>query len=1194
MSGSLAFNAAHSRFRTSRRRRVLLSGTAGRAGVIMLTLTLAIAGAGPVNAAPPGPLVSATARTAQAHKSASPAAAKLTAARSKPVVYSPSSSVNRTPTGSVPLGSWTPTSRVRGGKTGSSAATRPSSGGVTIAAAPVGTSVGPADLGILGGVGLEKFPLESALTAQVNVGNGNLVITGKDLTIKGPGLSLNLTRFYNALSSGTGAFGPGWTMSTGRDVGLAFAGGNVTFTGPSGFQVTYTPASGGGYVMPPNINADLAHNNDGTYTITYRNNTEKLTFTAGGFLTRDTDRNGNALALGYNADNTLASVTDTAGRVTTFQYNGPSGGGGRITSLTDPTSRAVTYGYDGSGNLTSTRDYDGHSTTYQYDSSNRLTRIVTAANHIVDLGYDTAYRISSITRYVNGTAGPSSINGFAYPTATSTVETNPNNNRYTFTLDASGRPTKVTDPLGHSRAQTFTANGDVTTAIDALGAGSNPGNVTTYRYDSSNRTTGAATPTGAATKYEYDPSSSCASTDRTHPYLAKCGTDAQGNSSLTGYDTAGNTMSVTDTTPGRTATTTATATYQGDPKAGGGTVTCGGHPGQVCTSTTANSGLTTYAYNTNGELITLTPPAPLGAQSFTYDSLSRLKTVTDGKSQLTTYSYNAEDAVTYTTWAGGDTDQLTYDNDGNQTQQTDNRAGTNSYTYDGLGRQTSFGETGNTTASTVTYDPAGNVLTASDSTGTVAYGYDAANQLISLAEPGGTCPAGQYGTALCTRFDYDANGHLLKTTYPGYTTQTSTYDNSGRVLHKIATHGSTVLSDLSYSYTAATAGGPGNSKDRQVTQTRTDTLGVGAPAGSITTYGYDTQRRLTTAVEKTSGGTTNASWSYGYDLDGNRTSSSSLLGGATTNTSYGYNTADQLTSRNSSTTGFTYDANGNETANPGSPSLGLPTRSNTLNTRDQVTAINTVTGGTNTTIPFTYVGAGNAERTSVGVTSQAGGLSINNTLLGVGSQTAASSPTTAFTRTPGGTLVSIRAGGASSYYLTDNLGSAVGLVDANGTKAATYAYDPYGTTRTATGPQAAANPFRYTSGYQDPSGLYKLGARYFDPSLGRFTQPDPSGQEKNNYTYTGDNPTANTDPTGLDGDCNSYNADPACGNYYQNPMDPNTGDSLPNQNTVPPMNESCTKYMAMVAMGYSTSLTAWWMAGVTTLSATWGYSDSGC
>ncbi len=236
MSGSLNLNAAHSRFHTSRRRRLLLGGTADRVGVIGVTLVLAIAGAGQANAAPAGSPVSATARPADARNSANPATVELATASSKPpVVYNPSRSVNRTPTGSVPSGRWTPTSRVRGGKTGTSAATRPSAGGVAPAAAPVGTSVGPAGLGILGGVGLESFPLESALTAQVNVGNGNLVITGKDLAIKGPGLSLNLTRFYNALSSGTGAFGPGWTMSTGRDVGLTFGGGNVTFTGPSGF-----------------------------------------------------------------------------------------------------------------------------------------------------------------------------------------------------------------------------------------------------------------------------------------------------------------------------------------------------------------------------------------------------------------------------------------------------------------------------------------------------------------------------------------------------------------------------------------------------------------------------------------------------------------------------------------------------------------------------------------------------------------------------------------------------------------------------------------------------------------------------------------------------------------------------------------------------------------------------------------------
>jgi len=42
----------------------------------------------------------------------------------------------------------------------------------------------------------------------------------------------------------------------------------------------------------------------------------------------------------------------------------------------------------------------------------------------------------------------------------------------------------------------------------------------------------------------------------------------------------------------------------------------------------------------------------------------------------------------------------------------------------------------------------------------------------------------------------------------------------------------------------------------------------------------------------------------------------------------------------------------------------------------------------------------------------------------------------------------------------------------------------------------------------------KLGARYYNPTTARFTQPDPSGKEANTYIYAGDNPTNGIDPTG--------------------------------------------------------------------------------
>jgi uncharacterized protein RhaS with RHS repeats len=42
-----------------------------------------------------------------------------------------------------------------------------------------------------------------------------------------------------------------------------------------------------------------------------------------------------------------------------------------------------------------------------------------------------------------------------------------------------------------------------------------------------------------------------------------------------------------------------------------------------------------------------------------------------------------------------------------------------------------------------------------------------------------------------------------------------------------------------------------------------------------------------------------------------------------------------------------------------------------------------------------------------------------------------------------------------------------------------------------------------------------MGARYYGPQLGRFAQPDPSGQEKNRYLYAGGDPINNSDPSGL-------------------------------------------------------------------------------
>ncbi|MFF3694991.1 RHS repeat-associated core domain-containing protein, partial [Streptomyces sp. NPDC002221] len=121
---------------------------------------------------------------------------------------------------------------------------------------------------------------------------------------------------------------------------------------------------------------------------------------------------------------------------------------------------------------------------------------------------------------------------------------------------------------------------------------------------------------------------------------------------------------------------------------------------------------------------------------------------------------------------------------------------------------------------------------------------------------------------------------------------------------------------------------------------------------------------------------------------------------------------------------------------------------------------------------------------------------------------------TGFVREPAGTLNSMTRDGKSYYYLTDATGNVLALTDATGTRVNSYTYTPTGQPRT-TPVETVPQPYRYAGTYLDPTGLYKMGARSYDPNLARFTTTDPSGQETNPYLYAAGDPINRTDPSGL-------------------------------------------------------------------------------
>ena len=86
--------------------------------------------------------------------------------------------------------------------------------------------------------------------------------------------------------------------------------------------------------------------------------------------------------------------------------------------------------------------------------------------------------------------------------------------------------------------------------------------------------------------------------------------------------------------------------------------------------------------------------------------------------------------------------------------------------------------------------------------------------------------------------------------------------------------------------------------------------------------------------------------------------------------------------------------------------------------------------------------------------------------------------------------------------------------NAAGTMDAAQRFDAWGNRVSGTG---TAPSYGYSGREPDTSGLIYYRARYYDPTIGRFTQRDPIGLQGgiNSYAYVGNNPINARDPSGL-------------------------------------------------------------------------------
>jgi RHS repeat-associated protein len=113
--------------------------------------------------------------------------------------------------------------------------------------------------------------------------------------------------------------------------------------------------------------------------------------------------------------------------------------------------------------------------------------------------------------------------------------------------------------------------------------------------------------------------------------------------------------------------------------------------------------------------------------------------------------------------------------------------------------------------------------------------------------------------------------------------------------------------------------------------------------------------------------------------------------------------------------------------------------------------------------------------------------------------------------------------GLATYDVAcDGSGNVTALIaTATGAIAAAYEYDPFGQILRSVGAESKTNPYRYSSKFTDQeSGLIYYGLRYYDPSLGRFINRDPSAEAGGNnlYRFVGNSPVNRVDYLGLGAD----------------------------------------------------------------------------
>ena len=684
--------------------------------------------------------------------------------------------------------------------------------------------------------------------------------------------------------------------------------------------------------------------------------------------------------------------------------------------------------------------------------------------------------------------------------------------------DAHGRPIQIEDPNGAVTTLTYHPRGWLrTSTID--------GKTTTYDYEDTGLIDRVTLPTGAYLDFSYDNAHRMTAVADNSSFRIEYDLDAMSNVLAEEY-CAG---TCSGTSIRRTISRVFNNLSRLEQLLGG--------EGQK----------TRFTYDDNGNLERTIDPrdpsSPITSPTLfsenAYDALDRLKEFIDNDAERTTYTYDVMGSVTSVTDPGGLTTyyivnsfgdilqidspdsgvtDFDFDSGGNRDESTDARAVTATYSYDALNRLTLIDYPGHTDSS-FTYDQnsggqngLGRLTTMTDESGTTSYTYDLRGHVASMT-------TNRSSIIRTFSFSHDNDGKLDQITYPSGTVVDYSYDAAGRLSSIDVTKGTTttVVNNITYEPfgpaiswdygNGLTADLPVDSDYRIESVTHGTMMDVGYlydDADNIldfddllSTYDedfvYDDLNRLTDADGDY------GIWTFQYDATGNRTYATQGLLSDTYSYVTGSNRLSTIVGDHAAS--YTYDANGN-VIDDGTYDFFYGDDNRLYRIDDA--------GGT--IAKYTHNAHGERVKKDTGTVTYYH-YDVSGRLLAELDGSGNSVREYVYLEDRPIAFLD----GSTIYYIHgDHLGTPHVVTNGAQTVVWQARYKPFGEANVVV--NTVDFNLRYPGQYYDAEiGLHYNYSRDYDPSTGRYLQPDPIGLSGglNTYAYVENNPIRYTDRFGL-------------------------------------------------------------------------------